>query len=177
MTTILLARHGETDWNRDRIYQGHADPPLNAKGRRQAEALARRLAGERLDAIYASDLHRALETAEIVAAALGMTVVPEAGLREIDVGSWSGLTRDEIAERFPGAASHDGELREAFLERVLATILRIARAHPGERVLVVTHGGPVRAVQRHALGEPLPVLENCGLYGLRFESGAFRPLD
>lgn len=175
---LLLARHGETDWNREGRMQGHADPPLNARGREQARDLAARLAGFRLDAIYSSDLRRALETAQIVAEALGLRVTPDPGLREIDVGSWEGLTRAEIEERFPGAhAPEDGEPREAFRARVVAAVERIAHAHPDGEVLVVAHGGLVRALQRHVLGEPLPVLENCGLYRVRYEDGALRSLD
>ena len=97
MTTILLARHGETDWNRERRFQGHADPPLNETGREQARTLAAELAGEELDAVYTSDLARANETAKIIASRLGVPVVVDAELREIDVGEWQGLTWPEAA--------------------------------------------------------------------------------
>src|SRR5215211_8136133 len=115
VTAILLARHGETDWNREGRFQGWADPPLNDAGRAQAQALAERLREMPFDAVYASDLRRAFETAEIVAASHGVPVTPDPGLREVDIGSWSGLTRAEIEERFPGAAHHDGETREQHL--------------------------------------------------------------
>ena len=101
MTTILLARHGETDWNRERRFQGHADPPLNRTGRAQAVDLSVTLMAEELAAIYSSPLRRALETAEVVAASHGLEAVPVRALREVDVGSWSGLTRAEVEERFP----------------------------------------------------------------------------
>jgi len=101
VTTLILARHGETDWNRENRFQGHADPPLNDLGREQSAALAASLAEERIARIYTSPLRRAAETAEIVAAALGLDVEHVEGLREIDVGAWSGLTRDEIAASFP----------------------------------------------------------------------------
>src|SRR5215211_9126850 len=101
VTTILLARHGETDWNREGRFQGHADPPLNRTGRAQAFDLSRALAAEKLAAMYSSPLRRALETAEIVAASHGLEPVTVDGLREVDVGSWSGLTRAEIEQRFP----------------------------------------------------------------------------
>ena len=100
VTTLILARHGETDWNRNGIWQGHGDPPLNDLGREQAAALAERLRGSSLHALYSSDLKRADETAEFVARATGLAYAPS-GLREIDVGSWTGLTLAEIAERFP----------------------------------------------------------------------------
>ena len=101
MTTILLARHGETDWNREGRFQGHADPPLNETGRAQAAELAAGLAGIHLAAVYSSPLRRALETAELVAATHGVDPVPIDALREVDVGSWQGLTRAEVGVRFP----------------------------------------------------------------------------
>lgn len=177
MTTILLARHGETDWNREGRFQGHADPPLNETGRRQAVELAEQLAATPIDAVYSSDLRRAQETAEIVAAPHGVAVVPEPGLREIDVGSWSGLTRAEIEERFPGATHHDGESREDHLARVLAAVERIAREHARERVLLVSHGGSLRTLRRHCAGEPVHPIPNCSVYELRFRDGILRSLD
>ena len=176
-TTILLARHGETDWNRDGVFQGHADPPLNETGREQARDLARRLVDVDVDVVYSSDLRRAFQTAEIVASAKGLPVHADAGLREVDVGSWSGLTRAEIAERFPGVERHDGETEEAHRARVVEAVTRIVRAHPGESVLVVSHGGSLRALRRHALGEAPFVLRNCEYYRLAFETGAYRGLD
>ena len=97
MASLLLARHGETDWNREGRWQGHADISLNERGREQARALAKQLSGVAFDVIYASDLVRAHETALIVAEERRMPVHTDAGLREIDVGGWSGLTPDEIA--------------------------------------------------------------------------------
>jgi probable phosphoglycerate mutase len=168
VTAILLARHGETDWNREGRFQGWADPPLNDAGRAQAQALAGRLRETPFDAVYSSDLRRAHETASIVAAPHGVPVRTDPALREIDVGSWSGLTRTQIEERFPGAKYHDGETREQHLARVLETVERIARAHSGGRILVVSHGGSLRVLRRHCLGEPVHTLENCGVYELWF---------
>jgi len=169
-TRILLARHGETDWNRIGRWQGHADPPLNETGRHQAAALAGRLTGDGVAAVYSSDLQRAGETARIVADRLRLPVVQDADLREIDVGSWSGLTRDEVRARYPdgfarwldGEIGHDGETREDLTDRVVSAVERIADAHPGETVLVVTHGGAIRALRRHAAGDPGDAIENCG---------------
>ena len=101
MATLILARHGETDWNRDGIWQGHGDPPLNELGRRQAAELAERMADVEIEALYSSDLRRAYETAEIVGRAKGVEITADPDLREMDVGSWSGLTTEEIATRFP----------------------------------------------------------------------------
>jgi broad specificity phosphatase PhoE len=161
VTTILIARHGESDWNRERRWQGHADRPLTERGREQARALAARLAHIELDAVYSSDLRRARDTAGVVAESQGLDlqIVPE--LREVDVGSWSGLTRPEAEERFPEGYARwssgfpgweNGETYEAMTQRVLERVHRIAAAHDGERLLVVSHGGPIRAIHAAALG-------------------------
>ena len=180
MTTLLLARHGETDWNRDGRFQGHADPPLNDRGRRQAHALAELLADEPLEAIYSSDLLRAQETAQIVAMRRGMDVILDPQLRERDVGEWSGLTRAEIDERFPNQiqAWREGravvcETREALNERVVEAAHRISRAHPEGVVLVVSHGGALRML-RHAAGEELSGsgLANTEIVRIAFRNGS-----
>lgn len=176
MTQLLLVRHGETDWNRELRVQGHADPSLNETGRRQARALAERLAGVRVDAIYSSDLARARETAEILAASFDAPVRFDAALREVDTGNWTGLTRDEILESFPDAHRHDGETREQLAERVVAAIDHMRAAHPGGHVLVVTHGGPVRAAWRHAGGYELERIANCGVYRIAFRDGSYLPI-
>jgi broad specificity phosphatase PhoE len=177
VATLILARHGETDWNRDGIWQGHGDPPLNELGRSQAAQLAERLADVELDALYSSDLRRAYETAEIVGRAKELEITADPDLREMDVGSWSGLTTEEIATRFPGMASHDGEPREDFDARAVGALTRIAGAHQGGHVLVVTHGGVVRALERHLFGEPRNVLANCEIVEFRYEGGTFGRLD
>ena len=177
MTTIFLARHGETDWNAQDRWQGHADTPLNARGREQARELAARLADVPFGAVYSSDLRRAQETAEIVVDGRDLAIQIEPDLREIDVGSWQGLTNAEIRERYPGEERADGETIDAFRDRVLAAIASIGRRHDGVDVLVVAHGGCARTIQRHLLGEPLPTLENCGVYVFRFENGVVRPID
>jgi broad specificity phosphatase PhoE len=169
-TRLLLARHGETDWNSVGRWQGHADPPLNERGRRQAAELADRLAGDGIAAVYSSDLARASQTARVVAERLGLDVVEDPGLREIDVGSWSGLTRAEVEQRFPegyarwlgGEIGHDGETREQLAVRVVDATQTIAGRHEGETVLLVTHGGVIRALRRHAAGDPGDAVANCG---------------
>jgi broad specificity phosphatase PhoE len=161
VTTILLARHGESDWNRSKQWQGFADRPLTDRGRRQAAELAERLEGTELDAVYSSDLQRARDTAEVVALAKGLKVQTTTEFREVDVGSWSGLTRSEAEARFPeqyerwlqgGEGWDDGETYEQLGERVVRAIQRIAKDHEGERVLVVAHGGTIRAIHAAALG-------------------------
>ena len=174
VTTILLARHGETEWNRDGRWQGWADPPLNETGRAQADELAGRLRTTPFDAVYASDLRRAHETAVVLAAAHEVEVVIDSDLREIDVGAWAGLTRAEVADRFPDGDRPGGETREQHSGRVLAAVERIARAHPGERVLIVSHGGCMRALQRHLEDDVSQPIENCGVYELHFRDDGFR---
>src|SRR5579871_6119870 len=103
--TILLARHGETEWNVARRWQGHAESDLTDTGRAQALELASLVGESGISAIYSSDLRRAADTASIVADALGLTVRVDAELREVDVGEWSGLTSAEIEARFPEGAA------------------------------------------------------------------------
>lgn len=187
MTTLYLARHGESDWNVERRWQGNADRPLTDLGRRQAGQLAERLASTPLDAVYSSDLLRARETAAAVARRQGLEVRTLATLREVDVGSWSGLTREEVEERFPAAfatwrqGGHgwvDGEAYEDMAERVVTAVLEIAGSHPGGSVLVVAHGGPIRALHAVALGLDIsehrrlkPVAVNAHLSRLHVEDG------
>jgi broad specificity phosphatase PhoE len=160
-TTVLLARHGQSDWNAAGRWQGHADRPLSERGREQARELAARLAEFTLDAIYSSDLERARATAEAVAEAQGLEVVTVPALREVDVGSWQGLTRDDARERFPedfrrwqagSVGWRDGETYVEMSERVVGAVRAIAERHPGGRILVVAHGGPIRAIHAAALG-------------------------
>ena len=168
MATLMLVRHGETDWNADGRLQGQTDRPLSEFGRRQARQLAEELADDGLEAIYASDLSRARETAEIVGERLGLAVALDADLREKDWGNWEGLTaveRDRV--------EFVGETTEAHQERVLAALTRIAERHPRGRILVVTHGGSMRRAQTAALGMALPVVENCGRWLCAYKNGAF----
>lgn len=192
MTTILLARHGETEWNRERRWQGHADPPLNDEGRRQAQELAEELADRALAAVYASDLRRARETAEIVARPHDLVVQVEPALREIHVGSWEGLTADEVEARYPegwarfrnGERGHDGETHADHSVRVVDAVRRIAHDHPDEEILIVSHGGSLRAIQRAVLGiapeghDPrLGPIGNCVTLEIALREGRLRSVD
>jgi broad specificity phosphatase PhoE len=191
VTELILARHGETDWNRENRFQGHADPPLNALGRGQSAELAETLAGEALARVYTSPLRRASETAEIVARRLGLEVEPLEPLREIDVGAWSGLTRDDVAARFPESYARwldqgplgyeDGETYEQLEARVVPAIRGLAARHPTETILVITHGGPTRVMQAHAAGIDYAearrretVLANCAVCRFAVENGDIR---
>src|SRR5262245_43689149 len=152
-TRVLLARHGQSEWNAEGRWQGQADPPLSDLGRRQAHEAARALGA--LDAIWASDLQRAAQTAAIISGDLGVgPVVLDPDLRERDAGQFSGLTRDEIEARFPGyLADHrrppGWEPDEHLLARALGVVVRIAAAVPGGDVLAVTHGGLVYTLEAH----------------------------
>jgi broad specificity phosphatase PhoE len=172
VTTIYLARHGETEWNAQGRWQGHEDTALNERGREQARELATRLADVPFAAVYSSDLSRARETAEIVVSGRDLPIATDPRLREIDVGSWQGLTNAELDGR-----ERDGETLEAFRDRVLAAFRDLGERHNGENVLVVAHGGCARTIQRHLLGEPLETLDNCGVYVVGFENGQLRPID
>jgi 2,3-bisphosphoglycerate-dependent phosphoglycerate mutase len=173
VTTLLLVRHGETDWNADGRLQGQTDTPLSDFGRDQARRLAKELESEEIEAIYASDLSRARETAEIVGERLGLPIVLDPDLREKDWGTWEGLSaveRDRV--------EFVGESTEAHQERMLRALRRISERHAGAgRVLVVTHGGSMRRVQTAALGMALPVVENCGRWLCAYENGTFRTAD
>src|SRR5438309_4580604 len=170
MTTLLLVRHGETDWNAERRWQGHADVPLNERGREQAQRLADSLPVDAVDAIYASDLARARETAEILGARLGRPVVVDPDLREIDVGSREGLTGEEVGDR-----PWDGEAHENHGDRILRAVRTIAERHPGQRVAVVSHGGSRRRIQEHLDPQIDDWFGNCCVWALQHEGGAFRP--
>lgn len=163
MGRILLLRHGQSTWNAEGRWQGWADPPLSPAGRTQAAAAAVLLAGHGIEAVASSDLRRARETAEIIADALGIeNVLVEPGIRERDVGEWSGLTRTDIDARWPGmlTAWRSGQLLALpggegnINERVVAGISRILD-QVGDRVtLAVTHGGVIRGLVRHLGGDP-----------------------
>ena len=193
LTTIILIRHGETAWNAERRLQGHIDIALNQEGLRQARALAGALADQPLDAIYASDLARAVQTAQAVAARqpVPLPVQQQALLRERCFGGFEGLLYAEIAARFPQqfaawqARDVDGAmpagLREAetfrqFYQRCTSAIAAIAQRHPGQVVALVAHGGVLECAYRAALGLSLetardfPVL-NASINRFAFANG------
>ena len=136
-TTIILVRHGETVDNARQIMQGQTQGELNDKGRDQARQVAERLACEQLDAVVASDLHRAIQTAEIIAALHGMTVQTTPLLRERD---WGGFTGRFIPELKGEVWPEDIESEEALLERARQFLIYITATYPGKRVVAVGHG-------------------------------------
>jgi broad specificity phosphatase PhoE len=192
MTTLLLARHGETDWNRDGRWQGHSDTPLNELGREQARELAESLDG--IDAVYSSDLARARETAEIVAARLGLDVRFDARLRERSFGAWEGLTMEEIeggfAETFrrwqagEGHGADDAEAFDEFAARVHSFLDDVLSRHPEDTLLVVGHGGSIRIIHALARGldyvkdhRSIPAMANCAVARFAAREGKLAPID
>ena len=155
---------------------GPADPALSEEGQRQASAVADWLAVTGIDAIYSSDLSRAQATAAAVAASHGLEVRLDPRLRERSFGSWEGLTRDDVAA-LPEGSEHDGERDDQVRERVLEAVQAIADAHPGEQVLVVSHGGALNTLWHHALGERVERWANCAVYKLALREGAFLAVD
>lgn len=170
---IVLVRHGETAWNAEKRLQGHIDIGLNAEGQRQATALAQALQTETFDAIFSSDLRRAVDTAQAVADTHAMTVVQDVGLRERCFGAFEGLQPDTIAARYPedyarwrahevDARFPDGEriaeTMQEFFDRVTQALTRIAQTGQYRKIMVVAHGGVLDCMYRWAndmaLGTP-----------------------
>ncbi|ADG05475.1 histidine phosphatase family protein [Kyrpidia tusciae] len=182
-TQICLVRHGETTWNREQRLQGHRDVPLTDVGRRQAEAVARRLAEGHWDAVYSSDLMRARYTAEVIAKACGIHFVTDPRLRERSYGQLEGLTRTEIAQRYPHLAGHSWEHEDSGVEpwermadRAQAALADMTARHKGSRLIVVSHGGWIRAL----LGRLFPnwdlksPIDNTSITVLRQERDTWR---
>jgi broad specificity phosphatase PhoE len=158
---LLLVRHGETIWNQENRWQGQADVPLSESGYTQARRLAQRLLneGRRIHAIYSSDLSRAFRTAEILGEALGIPPLPEAGWQEMNIGRWSGLTTAEVIARYADEwerlrAGEDlprggGETFAQFQTRLVRSVEGLLARHAGQQVMIVSHGGAVRAFLLH----------------------------
>ncbi|WP_094604644.1 Phosphoserine phosphatase 1 [Sporomusa silvacetica DSM 10669] len=157
MTRLIVVRHGQTVWNLERKYQGHSDIALTDKGLRQAEAVGARLADEKIDAVYASDLSRAFKTAECIAAKHSLTVSVVPALREIKFGDWEGLTYEQITAQWPGLLGKlwttpdelqipGGESFQQLKERAYAAIEKIVDEHPDQTVVVVAHGGTIGTI-------------------------------
>ena len=160
-TVLFLARHGETVDNANKIMQGQTQGKLNDEGRRQAEELARRMASEPLDAVVASDLHRSVETALIVAAPHGLEVVETPLLRERD---WGGFTGRYIPDLKDAVWPDDIETLEALQTRARAFLDFIRSHYAGKTVLAVGHGIVNKAIQAVFYGKQMPQVErmtNC----------------
>jgi broad specificity phosphatase PhoE len=190
LARLLLVRHGETEWNATHRWQGFTGPPLNDLGVKQAEELAANLAAAPVEAVYSSDAIRAVQTAGIVARSHGLAVRQDARLREVNFGEWEGLTREEINTRYAGAfrqweecklaAPTGGETDLEMADRVIEAVTDIGARHGDGRVVVVTSGGPIRAVQAHVSGidQALARLhfdraDNCAVIELLSDGGSF----
>ena len=187
MTDLLFIRHGETDWNRQQRFQGQIDVPLNATGMAQAARVAERLAADRHDALFSSDLQRARETAAPLGAAWRMPPLALPGFREQNFGVLEGLDVPTIQARHPDLwqrwlehradfALPGGESLRQFHARVMAAVRELAAAHAGARLAVVTHGGVLDMLWRSAHQQPLDGLRRCeipntGINRLRWRNG------
>jgi probable phosphoglycerate mutase len=165
-TTLCLVRHGETAWNAEGRVQGQLDIPLNATGLAQARAVASVLKNESFASIYSSDLIRTQQTAQPVADLQKKKIILDKNLRERDYGAFQGMTYTEASVRIPEGYARfkakdpaydfgSGESLSRFNERALACIRDLAEKHSGESLLVVTHGGVLEMVYRHATGRGL----------------------
>jgi len=165
-TMLLVVRHGETPWNREKRMQGTTDTQLSDVGREQARALGQRLAGRGFTALYTSDLTRARDTARAIAEHAGREIVTDPRLQERRFGIFEGLTVEEIVARYPEEharfASRDpdyavprGESARSFTQRCIGCLAEIAVRHRGAEVVVVTHGLVLDTLYRAARGMPL----------------------
>jgi broad specificity phosphatase PhoE len=177
-TLFTLVRHGETSANTGGVWHGATDTPLSERGLRQAERVAAHLAQRHADArgLYTSPLERARHTAEAIERATSLPARIEAGISEYDLGSWEGKTYASLLkehqlwqnmQRDPDFAPHGGESARDVVARFLATLEGIAERHPGERVIVVSHGGAMAlfmsAALRGRLGEWYDPMHNCAI--------------
>jgi glucosyl-3-phosphoglycerate phosphatase len=193
MQRLLLVRHGETAWNAENRFQGWADIPLNATGEAQAKRAAVALRallppGEPVHLVATSDLARARQTAEILREQVCLEELRvEAGLRERNVGDWSGLTGEEIEARWPGLLARwrkgemdavpNGETTASLLERSLRCLSALFTGAPGAGMMVaVSHGGVLRTLEQH-LGVESHGTANLGGRWLEFEGGTLRAGD
>jgi len=151
--TLWLVRHGQTDWNAERRYQGQLDVPLNAAGKAQARALSTQLSRQRFAALYSSDLRRACQTARRIGDALALPVHCDVRLRELHHGCWQGQLYDDIHACYGDDWRHDphfkppeGETLAELARRVSSLADELAGRHPGQQVLLVSHGVTLAAL-------------------------------
>ncbi len=176
-TRILLVRHGQSTWNADGRWQGRADPPLSALGELQAANASTSEHVDGITQIWSSGLVRASRSAQIVGDALDLDVQIDDRLMERDAGEWTGLTRTQIDEGWPGFLGSQGrpsgfEGDDEVVKRALAVLEAIEGGASGESVLAFTHGGLIRAVERH-LGVDSPAVPNLGGTVVLARSGNF----
>lgn len=173
-TTLIVIRHGETEWNIQNRFQGHLDSKLTDLGVKQAEAIADGLKGEIFDVIYSSDLERAKHTAKIIAGKLNMTIHTERDLREINLGVMQGLIKDEFILKYPEVITNfhtdpvyvipEGESKQQFYDRITGVLEKIIKKHKGHSILLVAHGGVLDIMIRYTFKIPLIAKRNFSLY-------------
>ncbi|MCK8826486.1 alpha-ribazole phosphatase [Natroniella acetigena] len=165
-TEVILVRHGETEWNRDFKFQGSQDVELSAEGKEQGEKLAVRLASEKIDKIYSSNLTRAYQTANLVAEKHELQVIQVDGLQEINFGEWEGMTYQEINEEFDFTVDQwmkdpvtkkppAGESLKQLEERTIKALKTIIKEETGNKIVVVSHGGVIKTLLCNLLEMPL----------------------
>lgn len=174
ITRITMVRHGETHWNKIERMQGQLDSNLTELGIKQASAVANALKKIKYDAFYSSDLKRAMQTSEIISKQLGLTVIKENCLREINLGIAQGLTAEEFKDRYPDEyikyASKDpdyvipdGESNREKYNRAVGCLSELAQRHKGGNILIVTHGGILDSIIRMVFDIPLSVKRHFSL--------------
>jgi len=167
ITHILLTRHGETEWNLAHRMQGHLDSPLTPNGILQAKSLAKRLINYQFSAIYSSDLERAYRTSQYITALKNQQIIlTDTRLRERNLGIFQGLYKQELNVKFPEEfrcyltndpvyVIPEGESRKQFFDRCVLCFKALAQKHPGETIVVVSHGGVLANMFKYILNIPL----------------------
>ena len=189
MTEIIIIRHGETEWNKTGRFQGHSDVPLSEEGRAQAEALGKNLVVDHVDAIYASDLTRAMETAAPLAERFGLPVIPDPQLRELNFGAWEGRNFNDVNAENPDAMKNfyndpeqanipDSENFTDFQRRVAGRVREIAAQERGKRIVIVSHGASIRILLANLLSMPIRSIWhlsqlNTAVNKIRFDDDGF----
>ena len=189
MTEIIIIRHGETEWNKTGRFQGHSDVPLSAEGRAQAAALGKNLVVDHVDAIYASDLTRAMETAAPLAQRFGLEVISDPLLRELNFGSWEGRNFNDVNAENPDVMKTfyndpervnipDSEPFPEFQRRVAGRVREIVAQERGKRIVIVSHGASIRILFADILSMPIRSIWhvsqlNTAVNKVRFEDDGF----
>jgi broad specificity phosphatase PhoE len=166
VTNVIFIRHGQTVWNTERREMGQLDSPLSEKGKKQAEALAKRLQKVQFSALYSSDLGRALQTANYISKSSNKDIIKVKDLRERNMGIFQGLTKEEMAEKYPEEweaynsvnkfefVIPEGESQRQRYERSISALNKLADKHPREDIVLVSHGGILMGLFEHVLGLP-----------------------
>ncbi len=195
MTTLLLIRHGESEANRQKIFAGHLDVPLQNTGLRQAQTTAQYIIKNyKVDKVYASDLKRAFDTGKCVADLIGTALVPNKNLREIYAGKWDGCKFDDLVNDFKedyniwltdvgNSRCTDGESVAELSERIMSALTDIAQDNSDKTVVVATHATPIRAVQCLLSGlsldsmKDIPWVSNASVTEISYDDGKWHLIN